>query len=106
MARRDDDRELERAVILRRRAQLVTCAVVAGVGLPSCEPSYCLSPPAPALGGTPATGGASTAENAGEGGQAFCLTVADAAGAPAAGAPAAGAGGEGGGGPTLCLSVK
>ena len=110
MAGRDDDRELERAAILRRRAQLVACAVVAGVGLPECS-GYCLSMPPTNSGGTSAAGaagmpssaGVAAGENAGEGGQAFCLTIAETAGAPAAGAAA---GGEAGGGPTLCLNVK
>lgn len=108
MARNDDDRELERAAILRRRTQLMACVMAAGAGLPHCNPGYCLSVAAPAVGGMPTNGGTPTHsgnENAGEGGQAFCLTVAEPGGAPSAGAPSA-AGGEGGGGPTLCLSVK
>jgi hypothetical protein len=114
MARHDDERERERAAILRRRGQLMACAMVAGVGLPHCEPSYCLSVAVPDGGGMPAHGGTPTHAgdaNSGEGGQAFCLTIAEPGGAPAgAGAPSAGApsaaGGEGGGGPTVCLSVK
>ncbi|HYJ10157.1 MAG TPA: hypothetical protein VEX18_14140 [Polyangiaceae bacterium] len=112
MAGHHHDRELERAAILRRRAQLVACAMVAGVGLPQC--STCLSPadntggaPVGPIGssGAPTGAGAAAGENGGEGGQAFCLTIAEPGGAPAGGAPSA-AGGEGGGGPTLCLSVK
>jgi hypothetical protein len=112
MAGHHDDRELERAAILRRRAQLVACAMVAGVGLPECART-CLSPIFEA-GGAPAatagsagmltTAGAASGENTGEGGQAFCLTIAETGGESAAGAAAA-AGGEGGG-PTLCLSVR
>ena len=119
MAEQGEERQRERAAILRRRAQLMACAVVAGVALPECARN-CLSIAEPNAGGTAATlggaGAGTTAclsagvpglENAGQGGQAFCLTIAEAgasgetgaAGTPgAAGAAptAAGAGGEGG----------
>jgi hypothetical protein len=88
MARKDDDREPERAAILGRRAQLVACAVVAGVGLPECV--SCLSVAATKGGrnasrprgfrwGTASAG--APGENAGE--AAFCLTIAETGGHPA-----------------------
>jgi hypothetical protein len=46
--------------------------------------------------GAPSDAGAPAGESGGEGGQAFCLTIAEAGGASWAGAPSAG-GGEGGG---------
>lgn len=110
MTEQDEDRQVERLTILRRRAQLMACAVVAGVGTPQC--AACLSPIPPAAsagmpsgsGGSPASGGAGVEENAGQGGQAFCLTIAENGGAPVAGAPAGGEGG--GGGLAICLSIK
>jgi hypothetical protein len=117
MAQQKDERAVERDAILRRRAKLAACAVMAGVGLPECS-RVCLSIAEPNRGGSSAivagAGGSETAclsagapgiDSAGQGGQSFCLTIAETAGAageagaPTAGAPTGGAaaGGEGGG---------
>jgi hypothetical protein len=118
MAQQKDERAVERDAILRRRAKLAACAVMAGVGLPECS-SVCLSIAEPNRGGSSAivagAGGSETAclsagapgiDSAGQGGQSFCLTIAETAGAAGeagvsatAGAPTGGAasGGEGGG---------
>ena len=121
MAKLDDDRQAERAAILRRRAQLAACAVAAGVALPHCSGRTCLEPPfSGGAGGSAAAGAGGTTSGAGgaavpclstggsisiggsaEGGQAFCLTIADSAGAGGADGGQAGTGGV-----AICLSVK
>jgi hypothetical protein len=112
----DDERARERAVILRRRAQLIAYAVAAGVATASCSgktSSVCLSIRGTAgAGGVPVTTGGRgyclsmpLSGNAGVGSGGIvsvCLTPPIVGGSPdpGAGGAAAGEGGAGGEGGT------
>jgi hypothetical protein len=73
MSQFDDERERARAAILKRRAQLVAYAVAAGVSVPACGGSYCLSFADP-NGGRSSGGSSSAAGNGATAG--YCLSVA------------------------------